>query len=94
MIVGSVQPLFIARREGCARWATHGWLVSKRDGNTPRSNSRARLRYERNQSEPPIEVLLAYARAVGARLEQIVDDDVDLTLLGLQNVAAKEDEGD
>jgi transcriptional regulator with XRE-family HTH domain len=37
-------------------------------------------RYERNQSEPPIEVLLAYARAVGVRLDQIVDDDADLTL--------------
>jgi transcriptional regulator with XRE-family HTH domain len=35
-------------------------------------------RYERNQSEPPIDVLLAYARAVGGRLEQIVDDDQDL----------------
>jgi transcriptional regulator with XRE-family HTH domain len=35
-------------------------------------------RYERDKSEPAIEVLLAYARAVGVRLEQIVDDDLDL----------------
>ena len=35
-------------------------------------------RYELNKSEPPIEVLLAYARAIGIRLEQIVDDEMKL----------------
>ena len=35
-------------------------------------------RYERNKSEPPIEVLLAYARVGSVRLEQIVDDEFEL----------------
>lgn len=35
-------------------------------------------RYERDQSEPPIEALLAYARAANIRLEQIVDDEFEL----------------
>ena len=35
-------------------------------------------KYERDQAEPPIKVLLAYARAANVRLEQIVDDDADL----------------
>ena len=39
-------------------------------------------RYERDQSEPPIELLLAYARIARVRLEQIVDDEQDLTLPG------------
>jgi transcriptional regulator with XRE-family HTH domain len=38
------------------------------------------LRYERDQSEPPIEVLLAYSRIARVPLAQIVDDDADLTL--------------
>jgi transcriptional regulator with XRE-family HTH domain len=37
-------------------------------------------RYERDKAEPPIKVLLAYARLVDLRLEQIVDDDLDLSL--------------
>jgi len=36
--------------------------------------------YERDKSEPPIEVLLAYARVAKVPLAQIVDDDADLTL--------------
>ena len=35
-------------------------------------------RYERDQSEPPMNVLLAYARVANARLEKIVDDELDL----------------
>ena len=38
-------------------------------------------KWERDKSEPPIEVLLAYARAANVRLEKIVDDDADFTLL-------------
>jgi transcriptional regulator with XRE-family HTH domain len=34
--------------------------------------------YERDKSEPPINVLLAYARVANVRLEQIVDGDLDL----------------
>lgn len=37
-------------------------------------------RYERDLSEPPLELLLAYARSANVTLEQIVDDDQDLTL--------------
>jgi transcriptional regulator with XRE-family HTH domain len=36
-------------------------------------------KYENDINEPPIDVLLAYVRAVGIPLEQIVDDDLDLT---------------
>jgi transcriptional regulator with XRE-family HTH domain len=34
--------------------------------------------YELDKSEPPISVLLAYARAAKIPLEHIVDDDIDL----------------
>jgi transcriptional regulator with XRE-family HTH domain len=37
-------------------------------------------KYERDRSVPPIEVLLAYARATNVQMEQIVDDDLDLNL--------------
>lgn len=37
-------------------------------------------RYERDRSIPPMELLLAYARSVNVPLEQIVDDEKDLTL--------------
>ena len=36
--------------------------------------------YEHNKRQPPLNVLLAYARVAGVPLEQIVDDDLDLTL--------------
>lgn len=36
--------------------------------------------YEQDKSEPPLTVLLAYARIANVSLEQIVDDDADLTL--------------
>ena len=35
-------------------------------------------KYERDKSVPPIEVVLAYARATNVLLENIVDDDLDL----------------
>lgn len=37
-------------------------------------------RYERDRSEPPIELLLAYARSANVSLAQIIDDDEDLGL--------------
>ena len=37
-------------------------------------------KYERDRSIPPIEIVLAYARAAGVQVEQIVDDDLDLKL--------------
>ena len=40
-------------------------------------------RYERDQSEPPIEVLLAYARAAKVSLEHFVDDEMELPRGGL-----------
>ena len=35
-------------------------------------------RYERDRSVPFIEVVLAYARLANVKMEQIVDDDLDL----------------
>jgi transcriptional regulator with XRE-family HTH domain len=37
-------------------------------------------KYERDKSTPPIEIVLAYARVANVTLEQVVDDDQDLTL--------------
>jgi transcriptional regulator with XRE-family HTH domain len=36
--------------------------------------------YEHNKRQPPLNVLLAYARLAGVPLEQIIDDDLDLNL--------------
>lgn len=35
-------------------------------------------KYERDKSEPPIKILLAYSRSVGIPLDNLVDDNVDL----------------
>ncbi len=35
-------------------------------------------KYELDKNEPPLTILLAYARSAGVHLEDIVDDDVDL----------------
>jgi len=37
-------------------------------------------RYECGRNIPPPEVLLAYSRIAGGSMEQIIDDDMDLTL--------------
>ena len=37
-------------------------------------------KYERDRSVPFIEVVLAYARLANVKMEQIVDDDLDLSL--------------
>lgn len=37
-------------------------------------------KYERDKSEPPIEILLAYARAANVSLARIVDDELELKL--------------
>ena len=36
-------------------------------------------KYEHDKNEPSLFVLLAYSRAAGVRLEEIVDDDLSLT---------------
>ena len=41
-------------------------------------------RYERDKSVPPIEVVLAYARAVGVQMALIVDDDLDRAAASLR----------
>ena len=38
-------------------------------------------KYERDRNEPPTDVLLAYARLTKVPLEQLVDDELELTLL-------------
>jgi transcriptional regulator with XRE-family HTH domain len=35
-------------------------------------------RYERDELEPPLTILLQYARAAGVHMEDIVDDELDL----------------
>ena len=47
-------------------------------------------RWERDKSEPPIEVLLAYARVANVRLETIVDDDVDLLCPSRKAMSSRE----
>ena len=37
-------------------------------------------RYERGRNIPPLEVLLAYARLANISMEQIIDDERDLTI--------------
>ena len=36
-------------------------------------------KYELDKNEPPLAILLAYARLVGIRVEQIIDDELDLS---------------
>jgi transcriptional regulator with XRE-family HTH domain len=38
-------------------------------------------KYELDKNEPPLAVLLAYARLVGIPAEQIIDDELDLIIL-------------
>jgi transcriptional regulator with XRE-family HTH domain len=35
-------------------------------------------KYELNKNEPPLAILLAYARVAGISVESIIDDDLDL----------------
>lgn len=35
-------------------------------------------KYERDKNEPPLEILLQYARVAGVHMEDIVDDELDL----------------
>jgi hypothetical protein len=37
-------------------------------------------KYELNKNEPPLTILLAYARLAGIPVEQIIDDDLELTI--------------
>jgi transcriptional regulator with XRE-family HTH domain len=37
-------------------------------------------KYELNKNEPPLAILLAYARLAGIPVEQIVDDELELTI--------------
>ena len=37
-------------------------------------------KYELNKNEPPLAILLAYARLVGVPVEQIIDDEIELTI--------------
>ncbi len=36
-------------------------------------------KYELDKNEPPLAILLAYARLAGIPIEQIIDDEVELT---------------
>ena len=36
-------------------------------------------KYELNKNEPPLVILLAYAHLAGMSVEQIIDDELDLT---------------
>jgi transcriptional regulator with XRE-family HTH domain len=37
-------------------------------------------KYELDKNEPPLAILLAYARLVGVAVEQIIDDEIELTI--------------
>jgi transcriptional regulator with XRE-family HTH domain len=37
-------------------------------------------KYELNKNEPPLAILLAYARLAGIPVEQIIDDELELTV--------------
>jgi transcriptional regulator with XRE-family HTH domain len=37
-------------------------------------------KYELDKNEPPLAILLAYARLVGISVEQIIDDELELTI--------------
>ena len=37
-------------------------------------------KYELDKNEPPLTILLAYARLIGIPVEQIIDDDLELTI--------------
>ena len=37
-------------------------------------------KYELNKNEPPLAILLAYARLVEIPVEQIIDDEIELTI--------------
>jgi transcriptional regulator with XRE-family HTH domain len=37
-------------------------------------------KYELDKNEPPLAILLAYARLVGIPVEQIIDDEIELTI--------------
>jgi transcriptional regulator with XRE-family HTH domain len=54
---------------------TQGDLVKRLGIEIPYSNI---SKFERDKSEPPIKVLLAYARTANVPLENIADDELDL----------------
>ena len=37
-------------------------------------------KYELEKNEPPLAILLAYARLAGSPIEQIIDDELELTI--------------
>jgi transcriptional regulator with XRE-family HTH domain len=37
-------------------------------------------KYELDKNEPPLAIVLAYARLVGIPVEQIIDDEIELTI--------------
>jgi transcriptional regulator with XRE-family HTH domain len=37
-------------------------------------------KYELDKNEPPLTILLAYARLVGIPVEQFIDDELELTI--------------
>ena len=37
-------------------------------------------KYELDKNEPPLDILLAYARLTGIPVEQIIDDEIELTI--------------
>jgi transcriptional regulator with XRE-family HTH domain len=37
-------------------------------------------KYELNKNEPPLTILLAYARLAGVPVERIIDDELELTI--------------
>ena len=44
-------------------------------------------KYELDKNEPPLAILLAYARLLGIPVEQIIDDELELTIYFCKNTA-------
>ena len=58
---------------------SQGELV-KRIGIQDRIHYTTISKYELDKNEPPLAILLAYARLAGIPVEQIIDDELELTI--------------
>jgi hypothetical protein len=56
--------------------------VSRRDGHGVQDliDHTTISKYELDKNEPPLTILLAYARLAGIPVEQIIDDELELTI--------------
>jgi transcriptional regulator with XRE-family HTH domain len=53
-------------------------MIARLDCPRMRLHAASISQYESGQREPPLKVLLQYARAAGLTVEMLIDDDLDL----------------